>query len=201
LASLDLDSDQQTWSQEQWDTWISEGKKPLCGFIESRKCAVVYQPHDSNRLKMADGLDEYWRQHTWLAVMVDIVEGPIATRENGMRVHPYCYALVHELPAEKQSVFEQVDQWAREIDHSDLAKRLESFELGCEEYQAVRKELVEKLQNMVKEHLEKYPQFKEAVRFTFGDVGPEMLWSFIGDWKRQDIVAQKLPDEQIWYFD
>jgi hypothetical protein len=203
LSSLDLDSDRQTWTREQWDTWISEGKKPLCDFIESGKCAVVYQPPNSNRPKMADVLDEYGRKHVWRAVMVYIDEERIVTRGNGLRVYSYCYALVRELPAERQSLSDQVEQWAREIDHSDLAKRLENIELDKdqEEYRTVRKELVEKMQNMVKEHLEKYPQFEEAVRLTFGDSGPEKLWGFIGDSKRQDLVAQRLPDDQVWYFD
>ncbi|PMD37700.1 hypothetical protein L207DRAFT_493251 [Hyaloscypha variabilis F] len=200
LSSLDLDSARQTWTQEQWDTWIAEGKKPLCEFIESGKCAVVYQPRDTNR-KMADDLDEYQRQHVWRGVMVYIDDEHIVARGNGMRVYAYCYALVQQLPAEKQNLFDQVEQWAHEIDQSELVKRLENCELDSEEYKTVRKELVEHMKNMVKEHLEKNPQFEEAVQFMFGDVGPEMLWGFVGDWKRQDIVARRLRDDQIWYFD
>jgi hypothetical protein len=150
---------------------------------------------------MADDLDEYQRQHVWRGVMVYIDDENILARGNGMRVYAYCYALVQQLPAEKQDLFDQVEQWAHEIDQSDIVKRLENCELDSEEYKTVRKELVERMKNMVNEHLEKNPQFEEAARFVFGDVGPEMLWGFVGDWKRQDIVARRLHDDQIWYFD
>jgi hypothetical protein len=89
---------------------------------------------------------------------------------------------------------------ANEPDPSSL-ETMKKLGKDNEEFKASIKGLRDKMKEMTAEVIKSDEKFRQAVRTHFGESFLESIWVLIQDFFNHDIIAERLPEEQVWFVD